>query len=614
MLYAKVVLGLPVEGPFDYIVTASFNKKIKEGVRVRVPFRNQKKIGYVVKLSHQSRIKNLKEILELIDESPILDKEMLALTKDLSEYYCCSWGEAIETALPQDLRKGKKVFSLEPPGDSLSKGGREVLLMHDLEGNFRWDIYLEQIKETINSGKSAIILLPNIPAVLNAKKIIESGLRSSLGILYRNEPKELEEWVRIRQEQVKVIVGTRSSIFAPVSDLGLVIIDEEEDSVYKQDQVPHYHAREVGFMRADIEKAKLILGSNSPSLESFYLAKTNKIKYSLLPRKRSFPEIKVIDMKLQRHIAKTRGVILSKYLVDAINLALNSGGKILLFLNRKGFATSAYCHNCGLSLRCPRCNINLVYHFSGNLLSCHYCNFKMEPPKICPQCNSGYIKYSGTGTEKVESELSRIFPTAKIKRIDTPEHLDIQEADIFVATSAVIKHHGYNFDLIGTLGIDNSLNRVDFRSSEKAFNLLSGLLGLTDKKFIIQTSVPGHYCFQALVKNDINLFYEEELKHRKHLKFPPYKHMALVKLRGKIEERVKKAALVLFEKLSSCNKDRDIRIISPNPGHHAKLRGNFYWQVLISSNSTKKVSKFLKLNLKDFRHSGIIVTVDIDPL
>ncbi|MCX5703811.1 MAG: hypothetical protein NT066_04905, partial [Candidatus Omnitrophica bacterium] len=264
--------------------------------------------------------------------------------------------------------------------------------------------------------------------------------------------------------------------------------------------------------------------------------------------------------------------------------------------------------------KCPRCNINLAYHFKENILNCHYCNFKMAAPKICPNCNAGYIKYTGLGTEKIESELFRVFAQARIKRLETQDWCDLKDIDIVVATSSIIKQTDYRFDLIGVLNIDNSLNRIDFRSSEKAFDLLVGLTRLTDKKMIIQTRLAHHHCFKALLNKDINMFYDEELRQRKQLYFPPYRHIVLVKLRGRKEERVKEASYALFERLNKGNKDRGIKIISVNPGQPSKLRGSFYWQILISSTSPLKITKFLRIHLKTFLHSGIIVTVDVDPI
>ena len=633
-MFAKIAVGLPVGGPFDYSLPGEMTGKIKPGSRVWVSFGPRRVLGYVVGLVKESKIKKLKPVLELIDEFPLFDKNLLSLTKELADFYCCSWGEAIETAIPEALRKGRKAMSLRVPpeaGRSLPDGqaGNQVftevassptalrkdarVLIHDLDGQARWDIYLNEIKKNLDNNMSAIVLLPDIPDVFKSKELIMNKLGVTAQLLYRKQPDELEVWVNLKSGGPKVVVGTRSAVFAPLNNLGLIIMEDEGNSVYKQDQVPHYHARDLSLMRARIDNARLILGSRVPSLESFYLSKKKDFQYTLVPRKKEFPMVKLIDTRHLPFHEKSKKLILARLLEDAVYSALNEKGKTLLFLNRKGFATAATCHNCGKALKCPRCNVNLVYHFKEESLNCHYCNFKMPPPKICPECNSGYIKFSGIGTEKIESELSRIFPQARIKVWDDFTS-GTQDADIFIATSSVIRHAEINFSLIGVLGIDNTLNRVDFRATEKVSVLLSGLLALTDKLIIIQTGTPSHHCFQALLKKDVNFFYAEELKQRKQLGFPPYKHMVLIKLRGKKEDRVKEAAQALFDKLKKVNLPKSIEIVSVNPSNFGKLRGNFYWQVLLRSSGVSPVNNFLKNNLKDFRHSGIIVTIDVDPI
>jgi primosomal protein N' (replication factor Y) (superfamily II helicase) len=293
--------------------------------------------------------------------------------------------------------------------------------------------------------------------------------------------------------------------------------------------------------------------------------------------------------------------------------SLNNKEKILLFLNRLGFATAASCISCGATLKCPRCSINLVFHYKENSLNCHYCNFKMLPPKLCPACNAGYLHYRGTGTEKIESELSRIFPQAKIKELDIRKDKDISGADIFVASQSVIKEAGLDFGLSGVLSIDNTLNHADFRSSEKAFAILSGLLALTEKKMVIQTSLPKNHIFTALINDDPGLFYAKELRERKELKFPPFRHFGLLKLRGKNADRVGLAAKALFDKLTKDN-NKDTQALSVNPGTPVKLRNNYYWQILLRAKSAPEIGKFLKRSLHGLRHSGIIVTIDIDPI
>ncbi|MDD5119998.1 MAG: primosomal protein N' [Candidatus Omnitrophica bacterium] len=609
MLYAKVVLGLPVDGSFDYQVAQELENKVSVGARVWVNFRNKKEVAYVVGLGNKTSIKKIKNILALIDEVPVLSEQMLLLTKRLAEYYCCSWGEAIETALPEELRKGKKWGQIYFSGP---KAGKINLTPFFVQGQERFGVYLREIKEALSFKRSAVLLFSDIPEATRAKELIEDNLGIQVFIAFRKQQKEQAVWEEIRQKQFCLVVGTRSNIFSPVNNLGLIIIDQENDQVYKQEQVPHYHARQVALMRAEIEGAKLIFAGSSLSLECFYLAQKNKVEYEFIPPKLAYPEVKVIDLRRLAYADRKSKSIFSKFLADAIYTALNEKGKVLLFINRKGFATSASCHNCGLALKCPRCNINLVFHFDENKLKCHHCNFKMEMPGICPSCKAGYIKYSGLGTEKVESELARIFPQARIQIIDDIK-CGLSNADIFVSTSAVMKHQNLNFDLIGVLAIDNSLNRLDFRSSEKTFALLMNLTNFTSKKIIIQSANSNHYCFRALIKNEPKLFFREELAERKQLNFPPFKHLILLKIRGPSLDKVKKSSQDLFERLSKI-KTSSIKLLSLNCGQPAKLRGNFYYQILMRSSSPEKASSFLKLHLKEYHFSGIITTVDVDPV
>lgn len=609
MLYAKVIVGLAVEGPFDYIVPQDFSSQIKIGARVWVDLRNKKTQGYVVGLSPNTKIKYLKPVKQLIDNEALLSKETLLLAKKISEFYCCSWGEAIDTILPFALRNGHEISPALSKFQKVVGRSSSKLLIHDL-GIDRWGIYLEKIRQAIKESKSVILILPDIESVLWAKeKVGQAGF--NIELLYRKQPRELETWARIRDGQINLVIGTRSSVFAPLLNLGLIIIEDEANSVYKQDQVPHYHLREVAFMRAELEGADVILGSAAPSLESYNLAKESKINYLLLKRKKNFPEINIVDMSRLAFADRKRKSLFSRPLEDAIYLNLMDKAKTLLFLNRAGFATSASCNNCGVDLKCPRCSINLVFHFKENILTCHYCNYKMDLPKICPNCNSGYIKLAGSGVEKIESELARIFPQARIKVLGGDGPFDINSADIFISTQHILKEHTGDFDLIGILAIDNSLNRVDFRSSEKTFSLVSNLSGLTTKKMIIQTRLTHHHIFNALKANDPDIFYQQELSQRKQLKFPPYKHFILVKVRGIKEDKVKETSRALFEELSQI-KSTAIKVLALNPGNPAKIRGNYYWQILISSNNPVKAVQRLKNHLKKILHSGIIVTVDVD--
>ncbi|PIQ87585.1 MAG: primosomal protein N' [Candidatus Omnitrophica bacterium CG11_big_fil_rev_8_21_14_0_20_43_6] len=605
MLYAKVVLGLPIDGPFDYLVPADWEEKLNPGSRVRVNFRNKKEVAYVVELNNKTKIKKIKEIISAIDHFPILDEPMLLLTKRLAQYYCCSWGEAIDAALPDELRKGKTIKEEQvSSGDKTSGTGKPPLedqLPLFVQGIDRMPVYLKETKKVLAAKRSAIILCSNIAAVERVKSIVEDSLGIETYIAFRKQPRELESWGKIRQIDHCVVVGLRSSIFSPVNNLGLIIIDQPEDQVYKQEQVPHYHAREVAFMRGQIQGAKVILGSHSLSLESFYLLQKEKMELENIPSKSAYPLIKVIDLRRLAYAERKNKPMFSKFLLDAIQAVLAEKGNVLLVVNRKGFATMVSCHNCGKSLKCPRCNINLVFHFDEDRLKCHHCNFKMPVPKICPHCNAGYIKYFGAGVEKVESELARIFPLARLGQ------------DIVVSTGAVTNQRGANFDLIGILGIDDLLNRVDFRAAEKVFSMLTGIINLTSKKVIIQSGNSNHHCFQALIKNNPQLFLKEEFKNRKQLNFAPFRHMILLKIRGMDQEKVKAAAQDLFQRLNKI-RTSSLKLLWLNPGQPPKLRGNFYYQILMRALSVEKAGHFLKLHLKAGHSSGIIVTVDVDPV
>ncbi|MBM3249773.1 MAG: primosomal protein N' [Candidatus Omnitrophica bacterium] len=614
MLYAKVVLGLAVEGPFDYIVPEESQDLIDPGFRVEVDFCRRRKTGYVVGLSSKSRVRNLKKITRLLDDNPVLDARLLELTHQVSRYYCCSWGEAIETALPAALRKFRQVTGINKSGCAVRKAALQGGLLYEPALKSRLNHYLGEVSLTLKAGRSAIVLFPDINTCLDAASSFSLLPGASVGILLRKGKEELETWRKVRAGEVNVVVGVRSAIFAPLSNLGLIIIDEEDASVYKQDQVPHYHARRVAFMRSALEGAKVVLAGCAFSLESVYLARSGKIGYLRSPSVSPRPEIKLISPERRYRGKKQETGALSKYIQDAIGASLAGSEKVLLFLNRKGFATSASCSTCGAALKCPRCDINLVYHFKEGFLGCRYCSFRMPAPKMCPACNSGYIKFGGAGTEKIESELARLFPSARIVRLDKRAQGFNRDADIYVATSFITRQQSPDFDLTAVLNADNTLGRPELDAATRTFLILDQLAARTAKKMLIETGLHSHYCFRALLERDPERFYTEELRHRRELSFPPFRHLMLVKLRARSAERTEESALKLRELLKEPPQPKGVRVLQASRGEPPKLRGNYYWQVLISVKDPVKGCAFLKKRLKDFRHSGIIVTVDVDPL
>jgi len=559
----------------------------------------------------------VKPVLKILDDFPILDKTMMKITRRVADCYACSWGEAIEAATPVGLRRAKRTkLTTQVIESKLRAGKPDIFLLQDPTGQKRWEVYFREIGNAINIGKAVILLAPDKESAEFMQKQIQQTLNKDVGLLHSHQPanRELRQWIDLKCGRIRIAVGTRLAIFAPMVNLGLIIIDEEQSPVYKQDSVPHYNAVGVAKIRAKIEGARLILSSRSPTLESWHQAKMGRIKYILRDTDVPVRQIRIIDLQRVGFIPDRRKMRLSISLEEAISTALEGKGKILLFLNRRGFAIFASCHNCGMVLRCPRCNANLILHFKNNSLICHRCNYEAKSPKICPNCNSGYIRYSGLGTEKLESDLNRLFPQFGIARLDKDEKLIPKDAQIIVATESIFKHPSENFDMVGVIWPDAVLNRPDFRSAEKIFSQLLHLNSLTTNSLIIQTNYPEHYCFQALARGSINLFYETELKFRRQSNLPPFKHIIIVKLRGRQKDKVGNACEELFNILNNANRNKSIKIVSFSKQMPHKKRDRFYEQVLIKTGLVPKTVSFLKKILSNYRRSGIIITVDVDPV
>lgn len=625
-MIAKVALPLPINTLFDYYIPDGLRKDICRGARVKVSFRNNLAVAYVTGTSSRSSIKNIKPIISLLDKKPILDDSFFAVAEYLSKNYLCSLGEALSAMLPGLLRKGREIGEMRNVecGMRNSKNKGEITLLHDL-ANKRWDVFKARIGQALEAKRGIIFLSPEINSTLRIKKIIENDFNSTVALLHsqNSEKQELENWLKVKNGLINIAVGTSFAVFAPVNNLGLIIIDEEDNSVYKQEQGPYYNAKDVALYRAKFESADLILASFAPSLESYYLAKKEKYKMvSFLPEEKSSLLVQVADISDEFHKQKKRNIILSNVLENNIRSVLAGNGKVMLFLNRVGFATLAICASCGFVLKCSRCSNNLVSVFADKELICRRCNFKIPLPDTCPECKLSYIRYSGFGTEKLESEIHRLFPGKKIIRYDkTTEAPDFdgQNPDILIATQIIEKdlYKLKNFDLLGVLSLDMMLDRIDFRAAEKAFQVLSRLMSVVRTKAIIQTRMPQHYIIKPIKDNDYISFYNEELAQRNDLALPPFVSLAQIHLRGRSQDAVLQAAESLFTYLNKekLNKNAEkIEIFEPIVSIPLKLRGNFRYNILLKSKSKKRLIDFLADKLKEFRKSGIIITVDVDPL
>jgi len=660
--FAEVAISLPLDKLFHYSIPDAMKEDIEVGKRVWVEFRNRNKVGYVVGFSEESEVKSVKPITSLIDAEPIISKSMLALCKCVKDNYLCSLGEAIAATIPGVLKKGKtsirqpkeklkeekieKSSPLALTGEQdkalksvLSKIDKEdyrVFLLHGITASGKTEVYLQAIEKVLAHGKTSIVLVPEISLTPQTVERFTSRFgKDKVAVLHSAlvGSKRYGEWKRIKDGEAKIVVGARSAVFSPVKNLGLIIIDEEHETSYKQEDSPRYHARDVAIMRARLSNCPVILGSATPSLESYYLAEKGKIELIELTKRiddKNLPNVKVVDMRMELATRK-KLVMFSRVLIDHVQKALDKKQQVMIFLNRRGFSTYINCKKCGLVLKCKGCDSVLVYHYDSKKLVCHYCNFKKDPPDICPKCKSSYMKYMGIGTEKVESELARLFPTARIARMDTDttkkrgSHKEILDAfkehkiDILVGTQMIAK--GLDFPkvtIVGVVNADVTMNLPDFRASERTFNLMTQVSGRAGRgedggEVIVQTYAPSHYAILSASKHDYDKFYQEEIKTRKELLFPPFRHIIKLTMRSRSERGVIKAVEAL--KAYLVDKVEDLEIVGPAPSPISKIRGFYRWNILLKGKNRSLMCDILKKALKGYRKPmDVFLAVDVDPM
>ncbi|MFQ5681608.1 MAG: primosomal protein N', partial [Candidatus Omnitrophota bacterium] len=487
-MIAKIMLPIPVGRPFDYLVPEEMKSRIRKGMRVCVPFCRRQRMGYVVGFSSRSAVKGLRSIGALPDNVALLGRTEFAIAEYIAASYFCSLGQALELTLPLALRKGRRVDTQDcplPEDDAAEEAPGEkgsVFLLQGLSCA-RWRFYRDKIAAALSQGRRAIVLCPDIDACRRMQAWLEKEFKVAPSLLQgRLGPRrELEEWLRIKRGKADIVLGTCSAVFVPLRRLGLIIVEQEQEAVYKQEQSPFYDARDVAVFRGRQAGADVVLSSNVPTLESYYLAR--KGRYRLVaPGQEGPPDpaAQVVEMKDEYYRRGKRRVVISSILENAVRNTLREGRRVVLFLNRVGFSTYALCRGCGFIIRCQHCSNNLTYIFASRSLVCRSCNFSIRPPERCPRCNAAYIRYLGLGTEKLESEACRLFPKARVERYDRLRRLDLSKErfDILVATQIILNDPD-NLKGVGLLGLvdmDVSLNHIDFRAAEKTFQVVSRLL------------------------------------------------------------------------------------------------------------------------------------------
>ena len=661
--FAEIAVALPVDRTFHYSIPVNLCEEIKIGKRVFVPFQNRAVVGYVVGLTDRTEMKDLKAVVSVIDKEPILSEEMLKLTGWVKDNYFCSWGEAIAAVIPSGIKKGRESIGSRlkekeapsevfPPSiphnlmeeqskalksviESVDKHEHKIFLLHGITSSGKTEVYLQAIAHVLKQGRQAIVLVPEISLTPQTIERFSSRFADHVAVIHsRLTPaKKFLEWKRIKEGKANIVVGARSAVFSPVVNLGLIIIDEEHETSYKQDDVPRYHARDVAAERARLNNCPLILGSATPSLESFYRAKEGAYKLIRLTKRvdeRLLPKVKIVDMRMELATRK-RIAIFSKVFLDAVTNTLKAGKQAMIFLNRRGFSTFINCKKCGLVLKCKRCDTVLVYHFENKKLICHYCNYTTNPPEICPKCKSDYIKYLGLGTEKVESEMSRSFPGARIARMDSDTTVKRGSHDrilgafktgninLLVGTQMIAK--GLDFPqvtLVGVVSADVSLNIPDFRASERTFNLLTQVGGRAGRgedggEVIIQTYTPHHYSILAAAKHDYEKFYNEEIISRKELLFPPFINLVKVTVRARNDVLAAQVAEDLRAAIKSA--DDKMLIAGPSPAPISRMRGYYRYNIILKHKERLAMCALLKKVLASFRKPhGVLIAVDVDPV
>lgn len=523
--------------------------------------------------------------------------------------------------------------------NTIEKQEYKKYLLYGVTGSGKTEIYLQLIEKVINEGKSAIMLVPEIsltPQMIN--RFIERFGKEIIAVLHSklSVGERYDSWERIENGEARIVIGARSAIFAPVCKLGIIIIDEEHDSSYKSEMAPRYNAKEVATQIAKYNNIPLLLGSATPDIVTFYKAQNEDIELLKLSKRAnnsSLPNVQVVDLK--QELANGNRTMISVKLYKLIQENLKNKKQTILFLNRRGFSTFVMCRDCGYVAKCKNCNISLTYHKKEEKLKCHYCGYEEGIHKICPECGSKKIKYFGTGTQKLELEINKIFPNASTIRMDIDtvtkknSHEEILEKfnkdkiDILIGTQMIVKgHHFPNVTLVGVVSADGSLNIDDYRASERTFDILVQVAGRAGREnlqgnVIIQTYNPDNYSIQYAKKQNYDEFYNVEIKLRNQLRYPPFCDIIMFGISGETEEIVSKTAEKLYRNLKEQIEKEQIiaNVLKPLPAPIDKIKNRYRWRIIIKAKVNDKLIDIINecLYSKEILKNNARIIADINP-
>lgn len=530
-------------------------------------------------------------------------------------------------------------FALDEVKKAVAENDYKAFLLHGITGSGKTEVYIRAMRACLTEGRTALMLVPEIALTPIFSRRLKAIFGEQVAILHSNlsAGERFDEWRRIRTGSARVVIGTRSAIFAPLTDVGLIIVDEEHDTSYRQHESPYYNARDTAVMRASLANAVVVLGSATPSLESFENARSGKYQYLQLQNRienRPLAEGELIDM---REVFRQTGkdIVLSPQLADAIKQTHAKGEQSIILLNRRGFSQFVLCRSCGESLRCRNCDITLTYHRGDPKLICHYCGYRVPVPDNCPFCQGEFLYFIGQGTEQLEAMLRKQFPDLDIARIDrdtmtrkgemakTLLAFDRGEIDMLVGTQMLAKGHDFhNVTLVGVISVDTGLGLPDFRSAERTFQLITQVAGRAGRgdlpgRVLIQTYYPEHYALRHAVRQDYEGFFNEEIRYRERMVYPPYVVLASILIKHADLNIATQTARLLRECLDAANTEKSCRILGPAPASIARLKGEHRIQMLVKGTNRKKLREVLDIGLAEAEEKKAdlrIVHIEIDPI
>jgi primosomal protein N' (replication factor Y) len=525
--------------------------------------------------------------------------------------------------------------ALAEVGAAVQSGQFRAFLLHGVTGSGKTEVYLQAIALAVAAGRQALFLVPEIALTPQTVGYLRERFGPRVAILHSQLSVEERRraWQRLARGEAGIVVGARSAVFAPVPRLGLIVVDEEHETSYKQEVPPRYHAREVAWKRARQASAVLLLGSATPSLETYYWARRGLIRLLVLDERvdqRELPGAVIIDMR--EELRQGNPGIFSRYLHRRLEEVLGRGEQAILFLNRRGYHPVLICRQCGQPLRCRACDIPLTYHLSDRHLRCHYCGFSLAEVPSCPACGSRDWMGLGAGTQRVEEELRKHWPRARVLRLDADaarqrgvhqqvyEAFSRGEADILLGTQMVAK--GFNFPrvtLVGVINADTTLNLPDFRARERTFQLLTQVAGRAGRgdrsgEVVIQTYSPEDYSVRAASRHDYPAFYEQELRQRRRLRYPPFSHLLLIMASAPKEEEARAAAEEIYARLGSCAPE-GVSVLGPAPAPISRLQGRYRYQIIIKGSPPARLRETARAGLDGYKPGrGVKIAVDVNPL